>query len=150
MSLKTFVLLSIIALTGTFIYIKVQSLGAETSVFNQTTRISIGRHVLLRELFGFYNNGDARAWYLNGVSPITLEIVESSNAILSASAIQQFSSEITKYTGRPVSLKTIDTISSGTISDSQIDAIVPLNAVKLIKVNPTYLLSMLIIMIMKI
>src|SRR6185369_2602211 len=95
---KGLVLVAFIALCGTLIYFKVEAMGDPGSTFNQTTRFTLGKYQIMRNLLGLHNDGDARAWYLEGTGPITLEVVQSSVAPLDDTILGKFVGDIKAYT----------------------------------------------------
>ena len=127
MNFKSFALLLAIGTLGLFIYLKVQLLGDENSVFNQTTRFQLGKHPLARNLFSLHNDGDARGEYLKGTTPIVVEVVQANTVQMSDHAIGEFVSRVERITGRSVQTFNVDTISSGKLTDLDLKRIITSN-----------------------
>lgn len=127
MSLKTFLLLLLIAVLGTFIYLKVQSLGSETSYFNQHTRYRLGKYALMRAVLALRKDGDARAEYLLNTGPLTIEVVEAEGADIDAEALERFSQKVAEYTGRTTSVVNVDTVKAGRLTAQDLGEIVRRN-----------------------
>lgn len=123
MSFKVFLLLLLIIICGTFIYMKSQSLGSDDSYFNQNTRYTLGKYSLARWILSLHKDGDARAMYLLGSSPITLEVVRSVNAPLDEKPVKDFANRIEEYTGRKVVIFNTDTISETVVRKDQLKGI---------------------------
>jgi len=120
MSSKAFFLIVIILLCGIFIFLKVEVLGDPNSSFNKTTRFSLGRYQISRSILGLHDDGDARAWFLQGNSAFTVEIVQAPDAKLNELAIKDFVAAVAKYTGRPIALYNEDLLPAGTLTQSQL------------------------------
>ena len=98
--MKVFLLLVFIAILGTFIYIKIQVVGSPDSTFNQTSRYTLGKHPVLRTIFGLHGSGDARAEFFGGTGPIIVEWFEPQDDNIDSSLIQKLADAAGKYTGR--------------------------------------------------
>lgn len=121
MGFKMFLLLLIILGCGLFIYIKAQTLGSDSSQFNQTTRFTLGKHPVLRNIFALHKDGDARAEYLQGSATIEIEIAEPGNSQLDETTVDDFAAKVSKYTGRSTKVYYVDNVPNGTLSNTQID-----------------------------
>jgi len=130
MSFKTFCLLLVIIILGIFIYLKVESLGSDQSSFNQTTRLSLGRHPTMRTLLSLHNDGDARYEYLSGSSPILIEVGEAPDVSLSDTLVNAFAAEVTKYTGRGTEIHRIEGMPGGTLTDAGVAQAIKVGAKK--------------------
>jgi hypothetical protein len=120
---KKFFLLLLIAILGTFIYLKVQVLGDPASSFNQTTRYSLGKYQYARSLLGMHSYGDARGWYANGNSALVLEVVQANNSAVDDRVIENFAADIKEYLGRPVTIYNTERVSGGILSDADLGKI---------------------------
>lgn len=120
MSRKAFVLSILILIFGVFIYLKIQTLGSPDSLFNQTTRFSLGKHPVLRTVFGLHNSGDARAEYLEGKGPISIEWFVPQGESVDPSVLKSFAALVSKYTGREAMLVSGGAMSDGTIDQSNL------------------------------
>lgn len=116
---KVFLVLFII-LCGTFIYIKVLSLGDENSKFNQITRLRLGKYETLRTIFGLHSDGDARYWYLSGNTPLILEVAQAPGLHINPDGLDQFEEMVTKYTGRQVRLINTEAAAPGKLSEQEL------------------------------
>lgn len=124
MKIRTLILLLVIGGCTAFIFLKIQSLGPENSSFNQTTRYTLGKYPIVRYILGLHLDGDARAEYLVGNSPIVVEIVQAPNAHLTEAVIKQFTDKVTKYTGRQTSVINVDIIKPGILNDVDLSEVV--------------------------
>lgn len=122
--MKKFLLLVFIALCGAFIYLKVSALGDPNSYFNQTTRFTLGKYQIMRTVLGLHNDGDARAWYLQGTSQLDLEVVDTNAATIDQQGLDDFAAKVGQYTGRPVVVYHNDKIPGGTLTDTDLAGIV--------------------------
>jgi hypothetical protein len=124
MSFKTFLLCLIILILGTFIYLKASSLGDENSYFNQNTRYKLGKYGIMRVILSLHKDGDARAEYLLGSSPIVVEVVEAEGIDMDNGVLEEFGKKVQEYTGRPVKLYNVDTMKSGVLTDEDLPGVV--------------------------
>lgn len=124
MSLKTFLLLIVILIFGVFIYLKLESLGNDSSTFNQTTRFRLGKFSFFRTVLGLHKDGDSRAEYLQKTGPIFLEVVQPAGNSLPSDVIEAFAQKITEYTNRKVVIFQDGEITSGYVNNAQLDGIV--------------------------
>ncbi len=120
MSFKAFCLCLLIIIFGIFIYLKVATLGSSTSSFNQTTRFQLGHYQILRSLLSLHQDGDARADYLLGNTPIDIEVDQPDSDNLPDSVVRQFAAQVTAVTGRPTNVYDMDSLPSGTLTDAVI------------------------------
>lgn len=123
MNWKTVLLVGIIVASAVFSFVKIQSLGDETSHFNQTTRYDLGRYALLRSIFGLHKDGDARKAFIFGTSPLTIEIMEARDAELDAEALETFVEHVERYTGRSVHVIRGARVAAGPLSATDIATI---------------------------
>ena len=119
--MKKFLLLLFIATCCSFIYLKVQILGDANSSFNMTTRYSLGKYSILRDILGLHSYGDARNWYLSGNEGIVLEVVQSKESQIDDQTLNNFAADIKMYTGKNVSIFNTEQISDSTLSDSDLE-----------------------------
>ena len=124
MSFKAFCLCLLILILGIFIYLKVETLGSDTSAFNQTSRLKLGEYQIARSLLSLHKDGDARAEYLLGTSPIDIEVAQPDSDQLPDYVVQQFASQVTAVTGRPTKTYSVDGVPSGTLTNADIAHIV--------------------------
>jgi predicted Zn-dependent protease with MMP-like domain len=120
--MKTLLVLVILVL-GVFIYLKFQILGDPNTDFNQTTRYTLGHYAPVRSLLGLHSAGDAREWYLQGKSAMSLEVVQAKGTRLDDKAITNFSKEIGDYLGREVVVYDTELIQAGKLNDSDLETI---------------------------
>jgi len=113
--MKKLLLLIVIVLTGIFIYVKTQTLGDPNSKFNQTTRLALGEHQVLRTIFSLRSSGDARMEYLEGTGPIIIEWFAPETESIDPSVLSKFASLVSKYTGRQT-----EVLSGGPINDETV------------------------------
>jgi hypothetical protein len=118
--MKTFLLIVFIAILGAFIYLKFEVSGSPNSSFNQSARFTLGKHPLLRTILGLHNPGDARAEYLEGAGPITIEWFAPEDQNIDQSVLSQFSSLVGKYTGRPTQVQFGANLDESTINVSNL------------------------------
>lgn len=126
MSLKTVLLLIVIILTGTFIFLKIQVLGNPNSTFNQTTRLSLGKHALVRDILGMHSYGDARGEYFFGKGDIEIRTFKGKISEADISVVKDFAKLVTKYTGRQTKV-----VAGSPIDDSAINKETDLRSGKL-------------------
>jgi hypothetical protein len=141
MNFKTFLLLLLILVLGVFIYLKIQVLGSETSSFNTTTRYSLGAHPLMREMLSIHKDGDARAEYLNGTTPILIEIGAAPNVLLSDDVVNNFAAQVTEYTGRPTRIYKIEGMPAGTLTDAAIAQAINVGTKKYLSGSPIFFIA---------
>ncbi len=123
MSIKVFILLIVILVSGLFVYIKAQTLGSENSTFNQTTRYNLGKRPIVRKILGLHKDSDARSEFLAGNNPISIEVAQVVGGGLTQQAIDSFVIEVKKITGRDVHVYYVDGIKEGTLSSLDLDQI---------------------------
>ena len=125
MNFKTFLLLIIILVSGVFIYLKTQSLGPDTSTFNQTTRYDLAKYPWVRQLLSLHKDGDARGEILGKTTgSITIEVVQPPGEKLSDATINDFAKKVSDVTGKPTQVFNVDTIQNGALSDYDFSQIV--------------------------
>lgn len=124
--MKKLLLIVLVIILGVFIYLKVEIGGDPNSNFNQTMRYSLGAHPLLRTILGLHSAGDARAEYLGGTGPITVEWFAPQEDNIDQSTLNQFATLVSKYTGRQTQVA-----SGGSLSDD----ILPLSNLGSYKLN---------------
>lgn len=118
--MKKLFLLLLIAILGTFIYLKVQILGDASSSFNQTTRYRLGKFQYARSLLGMHSYGDARGWYFTGATPLILEVVKAKSTEVDDRALNAFAEDIKTYVGRPVLLYNTEQVPDGVLTDADL------------------------------
>src|SRR5581483_7670314 len=122
MSFKTFLLLLLIPICGTFIFLKLEASGDVNSGFNQTTRSQWGKHPVLRTILGLHNVVDARAEILSGSGTIEIEVVKPQEEDVSQDVLNKFSSLVSQYTGRPAKIDLVGSIDDSTIQLSSLSS----------------------------
>jgi predicted Zn-dependent protease len=75
-------------------------------------------------MFGLHNNGDARAWYLLSKNRLVLEVVMPERAQKKDQVFEQFRKIVAKVLDRPTELVMVDSIPTGTLTESGLKAIV--------------------------
>jgi hypothetical protein len=118
MSIKLLFVIALIILLGIFIYLKIQISGSPNSNFNQTTRFRLAKHPALRTILGMHGVGDARAEYLEGTGPITIEWFSPQEENIDTGILTKFANLVTQYTGRPTTATFAGAISDGTVNVS--------------------------------
>lgn len=111
----------LILISCTFVYLKVQILGDANSSFNMTTRYTLGKYSILRDVLGLHSYGDARNWYLSGNDGIVLEVVTAKGTQIDDQTINNFAADITMYTGKQVSIFNTEQIPGDALSNSGLE-----------------------------
>ncbi len=120
--MKKIVLLLLVLALGWFGYARWQASQPADTSWNQTARLSLGKHPSLRWLLGLRRAGDARQQYLSGSGPIVVEIVAPENTPMSSPGVDAFVKALESSLGRHVTLYTVDNIASGTFGDAELEA----------------------------
>lgn len=124
MRIKTFGLLILIVILGSFVYLTSAVRGNENSHFNQTTRYKLGQYGWVRALFSLHKNGDAKMQYLFGSGPIVLEIVQATGVELHPESIDSLARSSSQLINRTVQIFNVDIIKSGQLTDADIWTVV--------------------------
>ena len=135
-TMKKIFLILIIAASGAFIYLKIQTLTDDSSAFNQTTRYELGKRGWVRTILGLHKDGDARLEYLQGTTPLIVEVVQSKSAALPDEALSNFVAKVSEYTGRNVIVYNVDTIDNAKVTMEKIPEIVENNRRHLVLGEP--------------
>ena len=126
--IKTIILLIVIAILGTFIYLKLQVSGDPNSTFNQSTRYTLGKHPWLRTIFSLRSFGDARAEFFSGSGPIIIEWFKPQTEDMDFSGVlDKFSQAVAGYTGREVKVTRSGSVDDSTLAIANL-AVYKLNA----------------------
>jgi len=124
MSFKKLCLAILVVLLAVFVYLKIEINGNPQSTFNQTTRFTLGKNPWFRAVLGLHNAGDARAEFLKGSGTINIEWFAPPSASIDQSLLQNFSSKVSQYTGRPTKVLWGGNINEGNTSLSGISLFV--------------------------
>ncbi len=116
-------LLLVIVAAFSFVAIKLLASGADTNTFNTKYRPKLAMYPLLRNMFRFHYDGDARTDYLGGrYKKIMIEVDEMEGLEISDSALVLLSNKISENTGKEVVFVRSDKIPySKTVSLRDID-----------------------------
>ncbi len=125
--MKKILLLLIIAALGVFIYLKIQTLRSDTTVFNRTTRYELGKRGWVRTLLGLHKDGDAKLEYLQGQTPLVFEFVQTKAEPMPEDALANVKAKLEEYLERKIIIYNVDTIDRGIVNEKTISNIVSQN-----------------------
>lgn len=106
---------------------KIQTLRADTTEFNRTTRYELGKRGWLRTLLGLHKDGDAKLEYLFGQTPLVLEVVQTKTEPMPEDVLLNVKAKLEEYLERKIVIYNVDTIERGIVSDAMISKIVSQN-----------------------
>ena len=124
-TVKTVLLLLLIAACGLFIYAKSQSLGPDTNYFNTHFRPALDRNPLMRKILSLHNDGDALSDYLGSrYDKISIEVDITEGTEADRSVLDRFAQAVQAITGKQTSYLISDAnLPFYNQNDDQIDSI---------------------------
>ena len=120
--LGVLILLLFILMSLGFVLIKTASLGSPDNWFNQNYRSEIAQNLILRQIFGLNQDGDAKADYLSDKrSKIVVEVDTLSGYDFSLRALEITESKMERLTGKEVTIVKSSVIPDAKLSYSSED-----------------------------
>lgn len=120
MSFKAIIALIFLIALVVLIILKVKLNGDQNSKFNQTTRFSLGKNGVVRQILGLHLDGDARAEYLLNKDPLVIEYFRASSQDLDEKVVKEFADKIGEILGRQTKVVFSAGLSDGIIKVSDL------------------------------